>query len=277
MYLSYLPNKILFYVLLAVVAFFCLFPFYYAIVSSFATGHDLFRVNYVPPSLSLENYVNVFTQGNFGRSILNSVMISAATVIGAMFLAVIAAYALARVHFRGRGLLLLTILSVSMFPPMAILPGLFELVRAFGVYDTPWAMIISYTVFTLPFTIWVLTVFVKNVPVEIEEAAIIDGATPMQIVIKVFLPLLKPAIVTTGLLAFIGVWNEFLFVMTFVVSPENRTVPLAISMFSGIAQHEVPWGIIMAASVVVTLPLVGLVLVFQKKIVSGLAVGAVKG
>ncbi len=277
MNLSYLPNKIFFYTMLAIIAFFCLFPFYYGIITSFTTGDDLFRVNYIPPSFSLQNYVDVFSSGNFGRSILNSVMISATTVIGAMFLAVIAAYALARVHFKGRGLLLMTILSVSMFPPMAILPGLFELVRAFGVYDTPWAMIISYTVFTLPFTIWVLTVFVKNVPVEIEEAAIIDGATPMQIVLKVFLPLLKPAIVTTGLLAFIGVWNEFLFVMTFVVSPENRTVPLAISMFSGRAQYEIPWGIIMAASVVVTLPLVGLVLVFQKKIVSGLTVGAVKG
>ena len=132
MNLSYLPNKIFFYVLLAIIAFFCLFPFYYGIITSFATGDDLFKVHYIPPSLSFQNYVDVFTSGNFGRSIVNSIMIFTTTVIGAMFLAVIAAYALARVHFRGRRLLLMTILSMSMFPPMAILPELYDNM-AFGL------------------------------------------------------------------------------------------------------------------------------------------------
>ena len=272
-----LVKKTSFYFLLLIIAVFSLFPFYYAIVTSFATGHELTSVNYFPPSFTLENYRFVFKQDDFGRSILNSVMIAAATVTGSMSIALLAAYALARVHFRGRGLLLLSILSVSMFPPLAILPGIFELIRAFGIYDTLWSMIFSYVVFTLPFAIWVLTIFVKNIPVEIEEAAIIDGATPMQIIIKVFLPLLMPALVTTGLLTFIGVWNEFLFAMTFVVSPENKTVPLAIAMFRGSSVYEIPWGIILAASVIMTVPLVGLVVVFQKKIVDGLTVGAVKG
>jgi trehalose/maltose transport system permease protein len=164
-----------------------------------------------------------------------------------------------------------------MFPQIAVLSGLFEMVRFIGIYNTPWALILSYTIFTLPFTVWVLTTFMRDLPIEIEEAAIIDGATPWQIITKVFMPLMWPALVTTGLLAFIGAWNEFLFALTFTSSTETRTVPVAIGMLSGASQYETPWGIIMAASVLVTVPIVILVLVFQRKIVAGLTAGGVKG
>ena len=157
----------------------------------------------------------------FPRNILNSVFIASTTVVFALFLAVTASYALARVRFRGAGLLLMTILAVSMFPQIAVLAGLFELIRFLGIFNTPWALILSYTIFTLPFTVWVLTTFMRDLPVEIEEAAIVDGATPWVIITKVFLPLLWPALVTTGLLAFIGAWNEFLFALTFT-SPRNH-------------------------------------------------------
>ena len=143
-----------------------------------------------------------------------------------------ASYALARVRFRGRTLLLLTILAVSMFPQIAVLAGLFELIRFIGVFNTPWALIISYTIFTLPFTVWVLTTFMRDLPIEIEEAAIVDGATPWVIITKVFMPLMWPALVTTGLLAFIGAWNEFLFALTFTSSNTTRTVPVAIALLS---------------------------------------------
>ena len=182
-----------------------------------------------------------------------------------------------RVLRRGRGFLLMVILAVSMFPQIAVLSGLFELIRALGIYNTPWALIFSYTIFTLPFTVWVLTTFMRDLPIEIEEAAIVDGASPWIIITRVFMPLMWPALVTTGLLAFIGAWNEFLFALTFTSSNETRTVPVAIALLSGGSQYEIPWGIIMAASVIVTVPLIVLVLIFQRKIVAGLTAGGVKG
>jgi trehalose/maltose transport system permease protein len=266
-----------FYALVVVIVVFAVFPFYYAIVTSFTTGTELFKVNYWPKSFSLANYETVLGGRNFIRSIGNSIFIATTTVVFALFLAVTASYALARVRFRGRGLLLMMILAVSMFPQIAVLAGLFELVRFLGIFNTPWAMIMSYVIFTLPFTVWVLTTFMRDLPVEIEEAAIVDGATPWIIISKVFLPLLWPALVTTGLLAFIGAWNEFLFALTFTSSETTRTVPVAIGLLSGATQQEIPWGPIMAASVIVTVPLIILVLIFQRKIVAGLTAGGVKG
>ena len=161
-----------FYALVAVIVVFSVFPFYYAIVTSFATGTESFAINYFPRSFDLTNYTAVMNGRNFIRSIFNSVFIASTTVALALFLAVTASYALARVSFRGRGLLLMTILAVSMFPQIAVLAGLFELVRFMGLFNTPYALILSYTIFTLPFTVWVLTTFMRDLPVEIEEAAI---------------------------------------------------------------------------------------------------------
>lgn len=267
----------LFYFSVLLIVLASVFPFYYAIITSFKSGTEIFKVSYWISDFDLSNYLDVLTNGRFITSIWNSVFIAATTVIAALFLAVTASYALSRVRFRGRALLLMTILAVSMFPQIAVLAGLFELVRALGIYNTPWAMILSYTIFTLPFTVWVLTTFMRDLPIEIEEAAIVDGASPWVIITQVFLPLLWPALVTTGLLAFIGAWNEFLFALTFTASETERTVPVAIAMLSGSSQYELPWGVIMAASVLVTVPLVVLVLIFQRKIVAGLTAGGVKG
>ncbi|MCY4445609.1 MAG: carbohydrate ABC transporter permease [Rhodobacteraceae bacterium] len=270
-------KSIAFYSIVVVIFVVAVFPFYYAILTSFKSGTAIFEVNYFPVDFSLQNYVTVMVGRNFIRSVLNSVFVSGVTVLFALLLAVTASYALSRVRFRGRALLLITILGVSMFPQIAVLAGLFELVRFLGIYNTPWAMVLSYTIFTLPFTVWVLTTFMRELPIEIEEAAIIDGATPWIIITKVFMPLLWPALVTTGLLAFIGAWNEFLFALTFTISEDQRTVPVAIALLSGASEQEIPWGPIMAASVIVTIPLVVLVLIFQQKIVAGLTAGGVKG
>jgi trehalose/maltose transport system permease protein len=267
----------MFYIAVVLIVVIAVFPFYYAILTSFESGTAIFRVNYLPESFDLSNYIAVLSGRNFIRSIFNSIFISSVTVVAALFLAVTASYALARVRFRGRGLLLMTILAVSMFPQIAVLAGLFELVRFLGIFNTPWALILSYTIFTLPFTVWVLTTFMRDLPVEIEEAAIVDGASPWVIITQVFMPLLWPALVTTGLLAFIGAWNEFLFALTFTSSETMRTVPVAIGLLSGASQQEIPWGPIMAASVIVTVPLIVLVLIFQRKIVAGLTAGGVKG
>ncbi|MEE2951796.1 MAG: carbohydrate ABC transporter permease [Pseudomonadota bacterium] len=266
-----------FYALVVFIVLFSVFPFYYAILTSLKSGTALFRINYIPVDFSLANYTNVLTNGVFPLNILNSVIVAVTVVVISLFLAVTAAYALSRINFRGRGLLLLTILAVSMFPQIAVLAGLFEMVRWMGLYNSLFSLIFAYMIFTLPFTVWVLTTFMRDLPVEIEEAAIVDGASPFVIVMKIFLPLMWPALVTTGLLAFIAAWNEFLFALTFVANNDTRTVPVAIALTSGASEQEIPWGTIMAASVIVTVPLIVLVLIFQRKIVSGLTAGGVKG
>lgn len=271
-----LPSKIGFYLLLLVIAVFALFPFYYAITSSFQSGQELFNVNLFP-RVDFENYVSLFKEQPFARNILNSIIVAVVVVALSLCLAVTASFALARVHFRGRGLLLLTVLSVSMFPQVAVLSGMFELIRGLGLYNSLGGLILANLILTLPFTVWVLTTFMRQLPKELEEAAYVDGATPLEIIYKVFLPVLWPALVTTGLLAFIAAWNEFLFALTFTLSNEMRTVPVAIALISGGSQYELPWGNIMAASVIVTLPLIVLVLIFQRKIIGGLTAGAVKG
>ncbi len=265
------------YAAAAIVCVICVFPLYNAIITSLKTGQELFLASYVPTTFYWENYVTALVHNGVGRSLANSVLVATVTVGGCLLVSITGAFALARIRFRGQRAILFTILCVSMFPQVAVLSGMFELVRFLGLYDSLGALVLSYTTFSLPFTIWVLTTFMKNLPVELEEAAIVDGASLWVIITRVFAPIMGPALVTTGLLAFIGAWNEFMFALTFVISGENRTVPVAIALLQGASQFELPWGSIMAASVTVTLPIIALVLFFQKRIVSGLTAGAVKG
>ncbi|MGM0693232.1 MAG: carbohydrate ABC transporter permease [Pseudomonadota bacterium] len=275
--LTKLAKRVGFYALIAVVMVYAIFPFYYAVITSLKPSSELFRVDFWPSTVDFGNYVQIFTQKSFVRAIFNSIIVSLSVVFIALLLGITASYALGRVRFRGRTTVLLVILGVSMFPQVAVLSGLFEVIRGLGLYNNPAGLILSYTIFTLPFTVWVLTTFMKQLPMELEEAAIMDGATPWVTITRVFLPLMWPAMATTGLLAFIAAWNEFLFALTFTLTDDQRTVPVAIALISGGSQHELPWGPIMAASVTVTVPLVILVMIFQKRIVSGLTAGAVKG
>jgi trehalose/maltose transport system permease protein len=275
--LKKLVGRAAFYLFLLAIIFYTVFPFYWAIVSSLKAGSALFQVDFWPPHPAWDNYVAVFREQPFGRNILNSVFVAVSTVVLSLGLAVLAAYAMGRIQFRGRTTLLFVVLGVSMFPQIAVLSGMFELIRAMGLYNNLLALTLSYMIFTLPFTVWVLTTFMRDLPKELEEAAIVDGAKPFTAVTKVFMPLMGPALATTGLLAFIAAWNEFLFALTFTLSSEMRTVPVAIALISGASSYELPWGNIMAASVIVTVPLIVLVLIFQRAIVSGLTAGAVKG
>jgi trehalose/maltose transport system permease protein len=270
-------GRILFYALLVVIILYTVFPFYWAVVSSLKTPQELFTTDLIPPHPAWDNYAAVFREQPFGRNILNSIFVALSTTILSLALAVAAAFALGRVQFRGRLPLLFTVLGVSMFPQIAVLSGMFELVRALGIYNNLLSLTLSYMIFTLPFTVWVLTTFMRELPKELEEAAIVDGAKPWTIVTKVFMPLMGPALATTGLLAFIAAWNEFLFALTFTLTSDMRTVPVAIALISGASTYELPWANIMAASVIVTVPLIILVLIFQRRIVSGLTAGAVKG
>ena len=187
-----------------------------------------------------------------------------------------AAAALARIRFRGRRLLLFTIPGITMFPQVAVLSGMFELINALGLYNHWFGLAFAYVLLTLPFTVWVLAAFLREIPAEIEEAARIDGAAPWRVIVQILLPLVAPGLVTAGLLAFIAAWNEFLFALTFTLTNEARTVPVAIALISGASQFELPWGQITAASVIVIIPIVALAVVFQRRIVSGLTAGAVK-
>jgi len=270
-------SRLGFYLLVAAILFYTVFPFYWAIVSSLKSGSALFEAALLPWDPSLENYVAVFRDQPFGRTIVNSLVVATLATASSLLLAATAAFALSRIRFRGRAAVLLAILSVSMFPQIAVLSGMFELVRALGLYNSLAGLVLSYLILTLPFTTWVLTAFMRELPMELEEAAIVDGASPWRILFGIFLPLMAPALAATGLLAFILAWNEFLFALTFTLSPEQRTVPVAIALISGASAYELPWGRVMAASVIVTLPLVALVILLQRRIAAGLMAGALKG
>jgi trehalose/maltose transport system permease protein len=270
-----------FYFLIALIAGYCLFPFYWVLRSSFTPEVNLFQtpIQYVPSHPTLENYRGALSANFFTHALLNSAIVAGSVTVLSLAIGSSAAFALGRFHFHGRSFVLYLVLSMTIFPQIAILGALYTTVTKFNLYDTLGALIFTYLIFTLPFTIWVLTSFMRALPGDLEEAAYVDGATPLQVFWKVLLPLIAPGLVTTGLLAFISAWNEYLYALSFIQSPNHYTVPLAITSFvsnTGSA-FAVPWGQIMAATVIITLPLVLLVLILQKRIIAGLTAGAVKG
>jgi trehalose/maltose transport system permease protein len=271
-------NRVLFWILVVVIIFYTVFPFVWAVISSIKPNAELFStpVDYWPDQINLTFYRFVLDNGDFLRALRNSVIVSVSTVVISLALGSLAAYALGRLKFRGRTPVLYLILSMTMFPQIAILGSLYQMITTLGLFDRLPALIIAYLTFTLPFTVWVLTNFFKAMPGELEEAALVDGATPFQAFARILLPLAAPGLVTTGLLAFIAAWNEYLYALTFTQT-RARTVQPAIASFTGNTQFELPWGNILAASVLVTLPLVILVLIFQRKILAGLTAGAVEG
>lgn len=274
-----LSARLLFYLVIAGIILYSAFPFYWALVSSFRPGSELFtpRLLFWPSPWTLEHYRHVFVEAAFGRNLLNSLVVAGGTTLVALAIGALGAYALGRLHFPPRNAVLYLVLSMTMFPHISVLSGMFVLLRSLKLFNTHLGLIFSYLLFTLPFTLWVMTQYFRGLPPELEEAAYVDGASPFQTFWRVMLPLTGPGLVTTGLLSFIAAWNEFLFALTFTVGDRVRTVPVAIAFFGGASPYEIPWGSIMAASVVVTAPLVVLVLIFQRRIVAGLTAGALKG
>jgi len=274
-----------FWLMILMILVYTIFPFYWAIATAVKPDSEIAStpVIYWPKQISWAHFSYVFDNGDFLKALRNSAIVSASVVLIALGIGALGAYALGRMRFRGRTFTLYLILSMTMFPAIAILGSLFKMIRGDwfiptpNIYNTWLALIFTYLTFTLPFTVWVLTNFFKAMPGELEEAALVDGASPMRTFWEILLPLALPGLVTTGLLAFIAAWNEFLFALTFTQDFSARTAPVAIASFSGNTQYDYPFGNIMAASVVVTLPLVILVLVFQRKILGGLTAGAVKG
>lgn len=275
-------GKVLFWILVVAILIYTVFPFYWALVGAIKPNSLIgaFPPSYWPEQIEWGNLEYVFRpETGFILALRNSIIVSVTTVLISLVFGSFAAYSLGRMQFRGKNVALYLILSMTMFPQIAILGSLFSSIRRFGLYNTIPALVITYLTFTLPFTVWVLANFFRAMPGELEEAALVDGATPFEAFTKILLPLAMPGLVTTGLLAFIAAWNEFLFALTFTVSGDYsaRTVQPAIASFSGATQFDEPWGPILAASVVVTVPLVLMVLIFQRQILAGLTSGAVKG
>jgi trehalose/maltose transport system permease protein len=272
-------GQVFFWLLITVIFIYLIFPFYWALISALKPQAELIRTpaTYFPENPTLQNFRAVFANQAFLRGLVNSVIVAGSVTVLSLVIGAFAGFALGKLRFRGRTPSLYVILAMTMFPQIAVLSGLYAVIRILGMPALP-SLVLSYMIFTLPFTVWVLTAFFKGLPTSLLQSAQVDGATTMQTFTKILLPLTAPALVTTGLLAFIQAWNEYLFALTFTsIAPAARTVPVAIALFAGQVAREEPFGEIMAAAILVTVPLIALVLFFQNRIVEGLTAGAVKG
>jgi len=281
--------KIPFWILIVAIFVYALFPFYWALRSAITPDNELFAtpIVYWPSNPTWQHFHDVLTSSFFLHALLNSTIVAGSVTLLSLVVGSLAAFALGRFRFRGRSFVMYLMLSMTIFPQIAILGALYTMISGFHIvgfvrfphlYDTRWALVFTYLIFTLPFTVWVLTSFMRALPADLEEAAYVDGATPLQVFYKVLLPLIAPGLVTTGLLAFISAWNEYLFALSFIQTPSHYTVPVAITSFVGPSgAFQFPWGEVMAATVIVTLPLIIATLVLQRRILAGLTAGAVKG
>ncbi|MFD8392477.1 carbohydrate ABC transporter permease [Streptomyces sp. NPDC059680] len=267
----------LLYVGVAAVVAYCLAPFYWMLVSSLRRTSDIFDTSLVPSPVSFENYRSLFgaSQG-FTRALLNSLVVAGITTVLALLLATFTAYAMARLEFRFKRLILTLVIATSMFPVVSIVVPLLKLFTDIGWINTYQAMIVPSMSFALPLAVWNLTTFFRQMPDELEHAAMVDGCTRGQAFRKVIIPLAAPGIFTTAIITFIAAWNEFLIALSMTNRPDMQTAPVAISKFTGATTYETPFGSQMAAGVLVTIPLVVMVLLFQRRIVAGLTAGAAK-
>lgn len=252
------------------------FPLYWTVVSSLKPEAQLYEEPSLLPTRPVaDHYRALFQRRQFWLPIRNSLVVAASTTVLCVTLGALCAYALARLHFRGKTVLLSFVLAVSMFPQISIVPPLYLVLRALRLINTYPGLIFPYVTFAMPLTIWLLVGFFRQLPRDLEEAAMVDGASRLRALWEVVLPLSVPGLATTAILTFIYCWNEFLFALSLTLGPERQTVPVAIALFRG--RYQVPWGEILAATVVATIPVAALVLAFQRRIVQGLTAGAVKG
>jgi len=262
---------------LAIVTIFSLVPVWWILALSLKTPASVTDGDFIPQHWTLSNYSDIFKQGIFTDALRNSIGIALISTALAVALASAAAYAIARLDFPGKRAILAIALAVAMFPQISLVGPLYNLWRQIGLYDTWPGLIIPYMTFALPLSIYTLSAFFREIPWELEQAAQVDGATPFQAFRKVIAPLAMPGLVTTFIIVFIICWNDFIFAISLTSTTRAQTVPAAIALFPGASQFTVPIGDIAAAAVVVTIPVMLLVLVFQRRIVAGLTAGAVKG
>ncbi|MGW3467205.1 carbohydrate ABC transporter permease [Saccharopolyspora sp. NPDC000995] len=260
-----------------IVMVYALVPVLWILSLSFKSPATLSDGNLIPREWTLENYAAIFRTTEFTRALLNSIGIALIATAIAVVLGTMAAYAIARLDFPGKRLLVGASLLIAMFPQVSLVSPLFEIERTLGLFDTWPGLILPYITFSLPLAIYTLSAFFREIPWELEKAAKMDGATPGQAFAKVIAPLAAPGVFTTAILVFIFCWNDFLFAISLTSTENSRTVPVALKFFTGDSQFEDPTGSISAAAVVITIPIILFVLFFQRRIVSGLTSGAVKG
>ena len=260
-----------------VVIVYALIPVAWILSLSLKRSADLGDNRFFPQLVSLEHYAAVFRDPQFSAALWNSIGIAGISTLAAVLLGMLAAYAIVRLEFPGRRLILAAALSIAMFPPVSIIGPLFNIWRTVGLYDTWAGLILPYITFTLPLAIWILSAFFREIPWDLDKAARVDGATPLKAFVFVIAPLAAPAVFTAAILVFMFAWNDFLFATSLTSTNDARTVPAAIAFFTGSSRFQQPTGAIAAASVVVTLPIIIMVLIFQRRIVAGLTAGAVKG
>ena len=266
---------------IALVLVFAMIPVIWLISLSLKPPEAIADQRFLPSDISFDNYKSLFEGGisdsPFIKPLINSIGIALITTAISIVLASFAAYAIARLEFPGKRLILAGALAIAMFPPISTVGPLFDMWRALGLYDTWLGLIIPYLTFSLPLAIYVLVAFFREIPWELEQAAQVDGATPFQAFTKVIVPLAAPGVFTAAILVFIFCWNDFLFAISLTSSDASRTVPAALAFFTGESSFTAPTGSIAAAAVVVTVPIIVFVLIFQRRIVAGLTAGAVKG
>jgi multiple sugar transport system permease protein len=244
---------------------------------SFKDPSTITNGTFFPRKWTLENYRGIFQTSLFTRALVNSIGIALIATVLAVVVGSMAAYAIARLRFPGKVVLVAATLLIAMFPPISLVSPLFNLWRQLGLFDTWPGLIIPYLTFSLPLAIYTLSAFFREIPWDLEKAARVDGATPFQAFIRVIAPLAAPGMVTTAILVFIFCWNDFVFAISLTSTNASRTAPAAIAFFSGASQFETPVGSIAAAGVVITIPIIVFVFIFQRRIVAGLTSGAVKG
>jgi multiple sugar transport system permease protein len=265
------------YLGIAIILVYCLAPFYWMVVSSLRRTNDIFAKSFLPAPFSFENYGAAFDPSNgFALSLLNSVIVAATTTVLVLLIGTLAAYALARLNFALKNVVMTLIIATSMFPVVSLVVPLLKLFTDIRWINTYQAMILPSMSFALPLAVWNLSAFFRQMPVELEQAALIDGCTRGQAFRKIILPLAAPGVFTTAIITFIAAWNEFIIALSMTNRPEIQTAPVMISKFTGASQFPSPFGTQMAAGVVVTVPLVIMVLLFQRRIVAGLTAGGVK-
>lgn len=270
---------ILFWIAVVAIVIFCLAPILWQVLTSFKVDEDIIAIPnvYFPTRYTLEHYVDLFQRQPFWRYILNSAFVAITSTLVCLAIGAPAAYALARLNPRGSNWLMAGVVLITLFPSILLLQGLLEIVQAFQLGNNYLALIIPYTAMNLPLTILVMRSFFAQLPKDLEDAAKVDGYNTYQMLLQIVMPLTLPALVTTGILTFIAAWNEFIFALTFITEDSMKTIPVAAAQISGSTTYEIPYGPIAAATVVGTIPLVLLVLFFQRQIIQGLTSGAVKG
>ena len=259
------------------VVIYTLIPVAWLVSLSLKRSADLGDKHFLPRSISLEHYQAVFRDPQFSAAVWNSIGVAGLSTLAAVLLGMFTAYAIVRLEFPGRRLILAAALAIAMFPPISIIGPLFNMWRILGLYDTWAGLILPYMTFTLPLAIWTLSAFFREIPWDLDKAARVDGATPLQAFVHVIVPLAAPGVFTAAILVFMFAWNDFLFAISLTSTNAARTAPAAIAFFTGSSRFQQPTGSIAAASVVVTVPIIIVVLLFQRRIVAGLTAGAVKG